>query len=103
MLGYITSTSLPSSQLDDNSLNSGDSPTFVYYSNAAQLRDMFWTHIFEAVPDIKTRQEDVRVMRDMGVLLWYGYAWDDGAIDRVVNETDDVVEVACLRTFLEAT
>jgi hypothetical protein len=103
MLGYITSTSLPSPQLEDNSLNSGDKPTFVYYNNAAHLRDMFWNHLFKAVPDIKMRQEDVRMMRDMGVLLWYGYAWDDGAIDRVVNEKDDVVEVTCLRTFLEAT
>jgi hypothetical protein len=52
------------------------------------------------VPEVETRLEDVRVTRDMGVLLWYGYAWDDGAIDRVVNEADDAVEVVCLRSFL---
>jgi hypothetical protein len=40
-------------------------------------------------------------MRDIGVLLWYGYAWDGGAIDRVVNEMDDSVEVVCLRAFFD--
>jgi hypothetical protein len=77
-----------------------DAPVFVYHDFAKYLRDIFWRRLCELVPDVKIRHEDVKVMRDVGVLLWYGYAWDDGAIDRVVNEADDAVEVACLRSFL---
>lgn len=75
----------------------------MYHENAAQLRELFWTRLSDLVPDLEPRKEDVRTMRDMGVLLWYGYAWDDGAIDRVVNDADDVVEMTCLRAFLAVT
>jgi hypothetical protein len=87
----------------DRVLACGNSPAFVYYKNADQLRELFCTRLFSLVPDLTTQEDNVRTMRDLGVLLWYGYAWDDGAIDRVVNETDDVVEVACLRAFLAIT
>jgi hypothetical protein len=86
LLGYTTTIS--------------ESPTFVYYNNQHHLRKLFWNRLFEAVPDLKMRRDNVKTVRDVGVLLWYGIAWDDGAIDRVVNEHDDAVELACLRTFL---
>lgn len=44
--------------------------------------------------------KNLEVVRDVGVFLWYGYAWDEGRIDRVVNARDDVVEVCMLRAFL---
>ena len=102
LLGYLTPVSQPLSQLRDDSSNLSHTPTFTYFGNAPRLRDLFWARLFDAIPDFKMRQEDVRIMRDMGVLLWYGYAWDDGAINRVVNEMDDAVEVTCLRRFLDA-
>lgn len=93
-LGYLTP------HTENLTLPSRQPPAFVNYEHADQLRELFWSRLFNLVPDLKTRIEDVRTMRDLGVFLWYGYAWDDGAIDRVVNETDDVVELACLRAFL---
>jgi hypothetical protein len=36
----------------------------------------------------------------VGVLLWYGFAWDEGRVERVVSEGRDGVEVACLRAFM---
>jgi hypothetical protein len=95
LLGYIT-TAEPSTS------SYCAAPTFTYYDNAPRLRDMFWDRLAAAIPNPEPRIEDVRSMRDMGVLLWYGYAWDDGKIDRVVNETGDAVEVACVRAFLGA-
>ena len=77
-------------------------PTWVYFDDAEQLRGSFWTCLVAAVPDLRAQLEDVRVMRDVGVMLWHGIAWDDGAIDRVVNEVDDVEELAKLRAFLDA-
>ena len=75
-------------------------PTFVYYDNALQLRELFWTHIFKLVPELETREEEVHLMRDVGVFLWHGYAWDEGAIDRVVDEVNDVEELVKLRALL---
>ena len=79
---------------------SSDAGGFLYYENEGYLRDVFWACLFDTVPELKSRERDVRVMRDVGVLLWYGIAWDNGAIDRVVNEIKDGGEVACLRAFL---
>jgi hypothetical protein len=96
VLGYLSAAC----QTRDEPLNA---PVFVYHENAAYLRELFWRRLCELEPDVKSRLEDVKTMRDAGVLLWFGYAWDDGAIDRVVNEKDDGVEVACLRAFVDVT
>jgi hypothetical protein len=75
-------------------------PVWTYFEDATQLRELFWTHLIEAVPEVGARAEDVKVIRDVGVLLWHGIAWDDGAINRVVNEVDDMEEMTKLRAFL---
>lgn len=76
--------------------------SFRYSEHAASLRSIFWEHMFEMIPEAEAAAKDLRTMRDLGVLLWYGYAWDNGAINRVVNEIDDPVEMVCLRAFLDA-
>ncbi|RMX87113.1 hypothetical protein D0869_02600 [Hortaea werneckii] len=77
-------------------------PRFVYYEQAEELRRIFWEEFEQLVPAVK--QTDVRealnLSRDVGILLWKGFAWDDGAIDRVVNLKDDLEEVPCLEAWL---
>ncbi|KAF2827880.1 hypothetical protein CC86DRAFT_369097 [Ophiobolus disseminans] len=102
LLGYPTSISLSSSHSKHNTSHTSRAQMFTYFDNAPHLREVFWKYLFEMAPEIEARQEHVQIMRDVGVLLWYGYAWDDGAIDRVVNDADDGVEVGCLRAFLNA-
>ncbi|KAH9869937.1 hypothetical protein J1614_006858 [Plenodomus biglobosus] len=77
-------------------------PVYKYFEKAAKLRELFWIRLLDAVPELRGRVDDVKVMRDLGVLLWRGIAWDNGAIDRVVNDMDDAEELACLRAFLNA-
>jgi len=77
-------------------------PTWTYLNDATQLRELFWSRLIDAVPELKARMEDVKVMRDAGVLLWHGIAWDEGAIRRIVNEVDDAEELVKLRAFLTA-
>jgi hypothetical protein len=77
-------------------------PTWFYIDGATQLRELFWSHLIDAVPELQARMRDIKMMRDMGVLLWYGIAWDDGAIDRVVDEVHDVEELVKLRAYLTA-
>ncbi|EOA85209.1 hypothetical protein ACJQWK_06260 [Exserohilum turcicum] len=88
LLGYL----LPAS--------SDTVPRWVYFRETARLRELFWSRLFAAAPDLKAREHEIRLMRDMGVLLWHGIVWDDGAIDRVVNGLDDQEELAKLRAFL---
>lgn len=75
-------------------------PTFTFYDDVEALRSVFWERLVKERPDVEARLKDVRIMRDVGVLLWLGYAWDEGRIDRVVNEVDDAEELVCLRAFL---
>jgi aminoglycoside phosphotransferase (APT) family kinase protein len=71
-----------------------------YSSGAQELRDLFYNTLTSLVPELKHRQEELWLMRDIGVFLWHGYAWDDGAIDRVVDEANDGEELAKLRAML---
>lgn len=82
------------------SLQDARQSAFVYYDNAAQLRQLFWSTLTNMIPELEGIQDETRTMRDLGVLLWHGYAWDGGAIDRVVDEVNDSEELAKLRAFL---
>lgn len=73
---------------------------WVWYEQARVLREFFESRLRESLASAIS-EVDVRVARDVGVLLWHGFAWDDGKIDRVVNEEDDALELLYLRAFLE--
>ncbi|KAH7406940.1 hypothetical protein DE146DRAFT_648857 [Phaeosphaeria sp. MPI-PUGE-AT-0046c] len=100
-LGYLCAPQDSLSPITADSSTGNDKKVFVYYNSAAQLRELFWRRLSGSMPFLKHKEDDVRVMRDLGVLLWYGFAWDDGAIDRVVDDLQDPVEMACLRAFLD--
>ena len=82
-------------------LNDGSSrPIWVYDDDAEQLRQLFYDTLMSLVPEVRDRQEELWLIRDMGIFLWHGYAFDDGAIDRVVDEVNDGEELAKLRAML---
>jgi hypothetical protein len=80
-----------------------DVQRFQYYACADELRLVFWARLKSRVPAL---EEDERTMqavllaKTIGTLLWYGFAWDDGAIDRVVNAADDGEVLGYLEAFL---
>ncbi|KAI4643814.1 hypothetical protein J4E93_006827 [Alternaria ventricosa] len=82
--------------------SSTSAPKWKYFNGATRLRELFWARLIDAAPGSEARMDDVRMMRDAGVMLWHGIAWDDGAIDRVVNDVDDMEELVKLRAFLTA-
>ncbi|TKA67342.1 hypothetical protein B0A49_08756 [Cryomyces minteri] len=95
LLGY---TSTP-----PRSDEEGTRTTWTYYDHADALRTAFWDELEKNIPTITLDdrvREAVELARDVGVLLWHGFAWDDGAIDRVINEKEDAVEMECLDVFL---
>ncbi|OAL56335.1 hypothetical protein IQ07DRAFT_554147 [Pyrenochaeta sp. DS3sAY3a] len=73
-----------------------------YHPFAPHLRTLFWTRLLERVREaqVHVTETELRVIRDVGVLLWYGIAWDGGKLDRVVDAVRDPGEVECLRAFL---
>ena len=92
LLGTLRHISHPS--------DSSKTPVWEYDADAEQLRHLFYDTLTSLVPDLKRRKGELRLMRDIGVFLWHGFAWDEGAIDRVVDEVSDGGEVAMLRGML---
>ncbi|KAI9764808.1 MAG: hypothetical protein M1840_008077 [Geoglossum simile] len=76
---------------------------WVYYQRSNELREAAYRKLLEEIPELQQNTgllEAVAVARDLGVLLWHGFAWDDGAIDRVVADSTDEREIMYLETFL---
>ncbi|KAF7930804.1 hypothetical protein BELL_0149g00010 [Botrytis elliptica] len=78
---------------------------FRYHADATYLRNIFWIELVTLIPELKQDEvmRTVQLARDLGVLLWHGIAWDDGAINRVVMEErdEDADEIRRLDAFLD--
>jgi hypothetical protein len=77
---------------------------FVYYDCATDLRRLFWRTLGSKIPALQNDESLMKLVilaRTIGTLLWYGFAWDGGAIDRVVNTERDVQELVYLDAFLD--
>ncbi|KAG8156673.1 hypothetical protein KVR01_013464 [Diaporthe batatas] len=80
---------------------------FGYYSEAKELRECFWTRLEAEMPELRLRsgaegfREKVEAAHVIGVLLWHGIAFDNGRLDRVVDESnpEDAEEVRILDLF----
>ena len=81
----------------------GESRTsgFHFHPNAVELRVLFWSELRKLIPELQQTKtfEAVKLSRDLGILLWHGIAFDNGAIDRVVQEDRDVEEIHRLDAF----
>ncbi|TVY27780.1 hypothetical protein LHYA1_G003806 [Lachnellula hyalina] len=69
-----------------------------YHPAAEGLREVFWRELGEGVGEKERKR--VEMARIAGILLWWGFAWDEGRIDRVVEEGRDEIEIARLDAFL---
>lgn len=121
LLGFVSSSSNEGGEQEQSNSNVGGGVawgaegkgasdgekkfSFTYYPEAAESRALFWEEVKRRIgtpfeePMVK---EAADVIRDVGVLLWFGFAWDEGRIDRVVNEKDDPRELVLLETFLSS-
>ncbi|KAL0931739.1 uncharacterized protein CTRU02_212692 [Colletotrichum truncatum] len=83
----------------DDGYAAESSSRFEYYPEAEYLRALFW----EAVGTVVKNEEIVRKAKSaqvLGVLLWRGIAFDDGALGRVVESERDWWDVQRLRAWL---
>lgn len=77
---------------------------FSYYVEADGLRQIFWSRLAAGLPDMDVRAGTsyrgvVEAAHVLGVLLWHGIAFDDGRLDRVVEEGRDDDEIWRLDIF----
>lgn len=75
---------------------------FTYVRQAEELRRYFVRQLEERVPELRRTaiKEALKLARVVGILLWHGFAWDEGRIDRVVEMIRDAEEAAYLEAFL---
>lgn len=79
---------------------------FAYYAAAEDLRRSFWNELQSAIPALGSDpgfRLAVEQARLLGILLWHGFAFDDGKLDRVVEEGRDDEEIQRLDLFLLGT
>lgn len=76
---------------------------FMYCGEAEDLREWFWDRLerrVEGLSDGRVRKA-IELARTVGILLWKGFAWDDGRIDRVITTAvEDWRELEYLNAFL---
>lgn len=80
---------------------------FGYYPEAKELREYFWMRLEAEMPELKLHsgpegfRKQVETAHALGVLLWHGIAFDNGRLDRVVDEKkpEDAEEVRILDLF----
>lgn len=76
---------------------------FRYYPEARQLRGLFWDELISLVPELVSKPDvlkTVKAAQVFGILLWHAIAFDDGRLDRVVQEGVDDGEIQRLDMFL---
>ncbi|KAI1941940.1 hypothetical protein LOZ66_001421 [Ophidiomyces ophidiicola] len=88
-------------------LGNMDSQGWKYNENRRELEEEFWRLFWDAVDGEKVgpkRQlwSTIKVARELGILLWYGFAWDEGIHERPVSATD-TISIRYIDTFLLST
>ncbi|KAI1185483.1 hypothetical protein F5B17DRAFT_30609 [Nemania serpens] len=79
---------------------------FVYYPEARHLRNIFWKQLMLLVPELSHDPKIIPLVKKaqrLGILLWHGIAFDDGNLNRVVEEGKDDGEIQRLTQFLSHT
>lgn len=79
---------------------------FVYYPEARRLRNIFWKQLMLLVPELSGDPKIIPLVKKaqrLGILLWHGIAFDDGNLNRVVEEGKDDGEILRLTLFLSHT
>ncbi|KAK7740543.1 hypothetical protein SLS53_005387 [Cytospora paraplurivora] len=77
---------------------------FSYYMEADDLREIFWSRLAAESPGMNIQnghhyRDVIEAAHILGVLLWHGIAFDNGRLNRVVEEGKDDGEVWRLDIF----
>ncbi|KAI0143570.1 hypothetical protein GGR57DRAFT_349862 [Xylariaceae sp. FL1272] len=87
-------------------LGEDENGKFVYYPEAEQLRSLFWEELLNSLPRLAKDSRAIasaKLAQQLGILLWHGIAFDDGRLNRVVEEGKDDQEIQRLELFISHT
>ncbi|KAI1769037.1 hypothetical protein GGR53DRAFT_274556 [Hypoxylon sp. FL1150] len=76
---------------------------FVFYPEAKHLRKLFWNKLLSNIPELARDTRRVALVKKaqmLGILLWHGIAFDNGKLDRVVEDGTDDGEIERLDAFV---
>ncbi|KAH8673768.1 hypothetical protein BX600DRAFT_456150 [Xylariales sp. PMI_506] len=76
---------------------------FAYYPETQQLRVFFWDQLLSLAPELSKdprTKGSIQAAQVLGILLWHAIAFDNGKLDRVVEEETDAKELQRLDAFL---
>lgn len=83
---------------------------FRYYPEASTLRNLFWSRLTielerntKGICALGQSHKIVEAAHVLGFLLWHGIAFDDGRLNRVVDENRDPEEIQRLDAFFAST
>ncbi|KAL4812683.1 hypothetical protein BDW67DRAFT_178537 [Aspergillus spinulosporus] len=76
-----------------------DSRGWHYHGNSSELETAFWERSYQDVGEVSSKsQQAIKVAERAGLLLYYGFRWDNGVRERIVTEQDSLFR--CLDAFL---
>lgn len=69
-----------------------DSSGWHYHENASRLEALFWDVFHRNVGTISSDDRHaIKIAERAGLLLRYGFIWEDGVIERPINEQDSSI------------
>ena len=77
---------------------------WIYFDIRDELEKKFWNHFWDYLTDAKRPVEDWRrkaviIARQVGVLIQYGFEWENGVVKRAITE-ENVGSLVYLNAFL---
>jgi hypothetical protein len=72
-----------------NMLGIMNSSGWHYHKNSSRLEDLFWDTFHRQVGKISDDEKKaIKIAERTGIVLRYGFTWEDGVLERPVNEQD---------------
>ena len=77
----------------ENLLGNMNSRGWKYFEIKDELEQRFWKHFWDCIADTKGLPEDrirhaVTIARQVGIIMRYGFMWENGTVERAVTEND---------------
>ncbi|KAJ5783166.1 hypothetical protein N7457_004940 [Penicillium paradoxum] len=75
-----------------NMLGIMNSSGWHYFENSSSLEDLFWDTFYRHVGNISNDEKSaIKIAERTGLVLRYGFTWENGDLERPVNEQDSSI------------
>lgn len=75
-----------------NMLGTMNSSGWHYHENSSRLEGLFWDTFYSIVGEISSEERNtMKIAERVGIVLRYGFTWENGISERPVNEQDSSI------------